>query len=75
MVLAKTDQILPKPGDSDWQVIPNPDPSNITGCTKCGCPVTYAVRHKDGGIIRFYNGRTMTKETAMKLKQELTQQE
>ena len=60
------------PAGSDWEVIPNPDPANsFPTCKGCTCPQTYAVQHKDGGIIRFYQGRTMTKETAMKLKQEL----
>lgn len=70
MNLLKTDT------DTIWEVIKNPDPSNIEQpCTNCCCNQSFAVKHRDGGIIRFYRGRTMTKATAEKLKQELTQQE
>ena len=68
----KTKHTSPPDIDKVWQVIPNPDPSNtLPTCCKCGCTKTFAVQHTDGGFIRFYNGRTMDRKTAEKLKQEL----
>ena len=56
-----------------WEVIPNPDrPNVLTECGSGQCQTkSYAVRHHTGGIIRFYQGRTMTRYEAEKLKNQL----
>lgn len=62
----KTKHIQPvNPDKTDiWEVIQNPDPPNILKDHR----MSFAIRHTDGGIIRFHQGRTMNKQEAETLK-------